>query len=86
MKRILSNGALIAAAAIMIYILILAAFYGSDKMYCAGYGYENKITPTFEGYCTRRIDVGVEEVVPVEYMILMKRNDMQGKRGWRNER
>lgn len=85
MKRAITDGILAVAVGVVIYILILAAFYGSDKQYCAGYGYDNTITPTFEGYCTRYLENGVEEIVPVEHMNRLKRNKMQGKKGWRNE-
>ena len=83
--KIITDGFLAVAIAAVIYILILAAFYGSDKQYCAGYGYDNTITPTFEGYCTRHLENGVQEIVPVEYISRLKRNPHAGEKGWRND-
>ena len=85
MKRAITDGAFAVFVGIVMYILILAAFYGSDKQYCAGYGYDNTITPTFDGYCTRYLENGVEEIVSVEYMSRLKRNPHAGEKGWRNE-
>lgn len=86
MKRAITDGILALFVGIVMYIIILSAFYGSDKVLCSKYGYSNKITPTFEGYCTREIAEGVVEVVPVEYMERLKHNPKTGEKGWRNEK
>lgn len=86
MKRAIADSTFAVLMGVVMYVLILAAFYGSDKVLCSKYGYNNKITPTFEGYCTREVAEGVTEIVPVEYMSRLKRNEMQGKKGWRNEK
>jgi hypothetical protein len=66
------DGMLGLLVALTIYLTILLSFYWGDQDRCSAYGYQNVITPLFDGYCTRQLSDGTTETIPVEYMHRVK--------------